>query len=181
MAKQRYKNTDYKFTDYDKHLCLKPSPGMWLVILFLLRPYVVIASSFRIGRSAGNVSGVSGLREMIYSDGLFLVLGVLASIPALLFVFVWIKRNPGAPDLYRKIWHKSALLLMLSAALSIVIVFLPLAIGTIDRINAIGWAQAVISAVIIPYLLLSKRARDVFMDFPDDASEDQQKNKVPGK
>ena len=172
----------YQFKDYDKYFCLKPNLDMWMVILFLLRPYVMLVSTLRMGPGGRDVKGASFIKELVYPDYPSMMLGVIASIPALLFIFAFIKRKPGAPDFFRKVWHKSALLLVMSSALSIVVIILPLVTGVIYRINVIGWVQVAISIVIIPYLLFSKRVKDTFLDYPDDILEDRRRGvAVSGK
>ena len=76
------------------------------------------------------------------------------------------KRKPDAPDYIRRLWHNSGKLLLLTAVLNIVIVFVPSLVGMAYRINLLGWGQLVIAACIIVYLLTSRRVKDTFADFP---------------
>lgn len=156
----------YDYRDYDKHLSLKPDAGMWLVILYLMRPYIVLAASFRRGRGGG--SDASAIRDMIYPDDFVLTLGILATIPALLFIVTWAKRVPGAGDRIRWLWSNGGHLLAIAAACNIVIVFVPLLTGIISRIHLAGWVQIGLSLFIIGYLYTSRRVKDTFADFPAD-------------
>ena len=81
--------------DYDTFLCLKISSGMWLVILYLLRPYILLISTFRMGRGGGKSEGISVLRDMVYPDDFSLALGIFATVPVLILMYGWIKRKPG--------------------------------------------------------------------------------------
>lgn len=152
----------YSYKDYDKYLSLKVGFGLWLVVLFLLRPYVLLASSLR------GVDGVGGLKDLVYHDDLSLILGIIATFPVLIFIYVWVKRMPGASAIVRKAWKHGKLLLIASALLSILGTFLPKFTGYSHKINAIGWAQIVLSILVIVYLHFSQRVNDTFADFPED-------------
>lgn len=161
----------YSFSDYDQHLCLKVSPELWLVILYLLRPYLIWFSSLGLGGglAGSGAKGVEGLRIMIYPDDFSLVLAMLATIPVMVFVYAWAKRKPGAVPRVRKLWHRGALFLIASAALNILVVFVPLLTMVSHKIPLVNWVQVGISALVIWYLLSSQRARDTFADFPEEA------------
>ena len=152
--------------DYDTFLCLKISSGMWLVILYLLRPYILLISTFRMGRGGGKSEGISVLRDMVYPDDFSLALGIFATVPVLILMYGWIKRKPGAPDYVRKIWRHGSGILTVAAVLNIVIVFVPLLLGLIHHIHPAGWVQVALSLPIILYLYASQRVKDTFADFP---------------
>jgi hypothetical protein len=52
----------YPFNAYDKNLCLKLSPGLWAIIIFLLRPYFIVVFSLV------NRKDKMGLINMLGSD-----------------------------------------------------------------------------------------------------------------
>ena len=59
----------YGLNDFDKHMCLQPGLVIWLVIAFLMRPYIVMVMSFaQMGNRMGTIDLVyrieSGLRWM---------------------------------------------------------------------------------------------------------------------
>lgn len=166
-------STLYSFKDYDKYFSLKVSFGLWLVILFLLRPYILIASSFRMGRGGSGVSGAGGLKDLVYPDHLSIFLAILVTIPVLIFVYAWTRRKPGATEFVRNIWRNGMFILIATAVLNIVIVLVPLLIGEIRKIPMVGWTQAGLSVVVIMYLLTSQRDKDAFADFPEE--------EIPGK
>jgi len=161
----------YGFSDYDKNFALKIHLDLWLVILYLLRPFVLMASAIRMGRGASGVQGASGLRDLIYPDNFSLFLGMAAAIPVFIILFAYVKRKPGASDLIRKIWRHGMLILVCAALLNIAIVFLPLLLGTVGSINIYGWGQLGIALVIIGYLYSSERVKDTFADFPAETTD----------
>jgi hypothetical protein len=167
----------YSFNDYDQHLCLKVSPELWLVILYLLRPYLIWFSSLGLGGglAGGGAQGVGGLREMIYPDDFSLALAMLATIPVIVFVYAWSKRNPGAKPLIKRLWHRSGLFLTTAAALNILVVFVPLLTMVAHKIVLTNWVQVGISVLIIWYLHSSQRVRDTFEDFPEEKKAEDAK------
>jgi hypothetical protein len=158
---------EYSYNDYDKYLCLKAGFGLWLVVSFLLRPYILLVSSFRMGPGGSGLKGVGGLKDLVYPDDLSLILGILATIPVLIFLYAWIRREPGAPDLVRKAWRHGKLLLVASVLLGMVAVFVPVWTGFVHKIQAAGWSQVSLSVIAVWYLQFSDRVNDTFRDFPE--------------
>lgn len=154
------KGKKYPFSAYDKHLSLKMSPLMWLAILFLARPYAIFIMSI------ANRRDRMGVLETFYGDPAVSFLGALAAIPAIILVLAWIKRQPGAAALTRRVWASGRLLLILASILNIIIIFLPALTGAVLRISMVGWIETIICIFIIIYLIRSTRVRDTFADFP---------------
>ena len=156
----------YPFSAYDKYLCLKPDVNIWLVLAFLLRPYVVVLLSI------ANRKDATGLINLVYSDRIAMILAAIAAIPAIFVVYAFIKRVPDAPDKVRRIWQHGRKLLLVSSFLNILVVFLPLLTGLAREISTVGWAQFGISVYIIYYIFTEQRVRDTFADFPQPAESD---------
>jgi len=151
----------HPISSYDKYISLKVSRTMWLIILLLLRPYLVLFASVT------NRTDKMLLINMFYSDRLAMSLAALAGIPAALLVYAWAKRNPDAPSFPRQVWERGRLLLVISAALSAFVVFVPLWLGTIHKITEDGWGQLIISLLIIVVLYKSRYIKDCFSDWPE--------------
>lgn len=155
------KNT-YDIPDYNKYLSLKVSPGLWLVLLYLLRPYLIVALS------VVNPSDRMELINMFYQDRLPMFLSATAAIPAALLVFAWLKRLPGANDLVRAIWANGRLLLGFSALLNCITAYLPIYLGVTRKLDNLAWLQLGLSVLVIFYILLCQRVKDTFADFPEE-------------
>jgi len=156
----------YDFSQYDKYLNLKVNAGLWLVVLYLMRPYVVLMVSLMGHRGGTSAVGIEGVRYMLYPDDFSLVLALLATLPVLLFFYALSKRRPGASALVRNLWGNGIFLLVTAAVLNIVTVFVPILTGATTRIPRLGWVQVVLACLIIAYLYSSRRARDTFADSP---------------
>ena len=155
----------YSISDYDKNVSLKPGFGFWLVIVYFIRPFILAISSVQMGRGNKNAS-VSGLKDMVYPNDFGFFIGVLAALPAVLLVIIYIKRKPGASDSIRKLWRNGANFLTAAAVLNIVILFVPPRMGASFHITTLGWAQLAIAVGIIIFLHTSQRVKDTFADFP---------------
>jgi len=147
---------------YDKNLCLKPDITIWLILLFLSRAYVVLVLSLV------NMRDRTGLIDLVYPDRLAMSLGALAGIPAVLLVYAWIKRQPGAGPFVKKIWMKGRELLAISVLLNIGVIFLPFWMGTMHAIYPGDWVQFAIALLILIVVYTSSYIKDCFNDFPGD-------------
>jgi len=111
------------------------------------------------------------LKDLVYPNDFGFFIAFLATIPVLLLIMVYIKRKPGAPGWVRKIWHKGKQLLLATAVLNMIIIFIPFLMDLTHKINMLGWGQLAIAAYIIFYLYTTQRVKDTFADFPQDESE----------
>lgn len=160
----------YSFSDYDKYMSLKPGLEVWLMIAYFLRPFILKISTIQMGRGAKSGS-VSGLKDLVYPNDFGFFIAFLATIPVLILVFAYAKRKPGASGLVRKIWHKGRMLLIVTAVLNLIIIFVPFLVDLTYRINMLGWVQLAIAVYIIFYLYATQRVKDTFADFPKDDPE----------
>jgi hypothetical protein len=160
----------YSFSDYDKYMSLKPGLEVWLMIAYFLRPFILKISTIQMGRGAKSGS-VSGLKDLVYPNDFGFFIAFLATIPVLILVFAYAKRKPGASGLVRKIWHKGRMLLIVTAVLNLIIIFVPFLVDLTYRMNMLGWVQLAIAVYIIFYLYTTQRVKDTFADFPKDDPE----------
>lgn len=152
----------YSIEKYDKHLCLRMNDTLWLILLFLLRPYLVTIISL------ANRTDRSGMINMIYSDKMALWWGLLAGVPAILVIYAWTRKKPGATSFVRAVWRRGRELLVASAIFNMAIVFAPLWMG-VHRVSTAGWVQLAISIGIVVAVFSSSYIRDCFSDFPGEA------------
>ena len=160
----------YSFSDYDKHMSLKLDFEVWLIIAYFLRPFILKISTIQMGRGAKSDS-VSGLKDLVYPNDFGFFVAFLATIPVLLLIFSAVKRKPGASVLVKRIWHNGRTLLLVTAILNIITIFVPFLMDLTHSINMLGWGQLVIALYIIFYLYTKQRVADTFADFPKDEPE----------
>jgi len=155
--------------EYDKHMSLKVDAGLWLVILYLLRPFLVVVASRSMGRG-GSAPGIDLLQHILYPDSFSLWTGMLTTAPVIVFIFAWSRRNPGASEVVQVLWKHGAGILATAAAMNIAVIFVPLLRGIVTEIHTLGWVQLGIAVYIIIYLFTSHRVRDTFADFPAESN-----------
>jgi hypothetical protein len=165
----------YSFKDYDKYLCLKPPAEFWLAVAFFLRPFILKMSSIQMGRGGSKTKAVSLLYDIAYPDNFSFFLAVLSTLPVVLLLVAFAKRKPDASDLMRKLWRNGITLMVIAAILTVLVIFLPIALGKTHSVHLYGWIQLGITALIFGYLLKSTRLRDTFADYPVAATDENAK------
>ena len=169
----KYRGADsYGFNDFDRHMCLKPGVWTWLVVAFLMRPYVVIAISF------ANKGDRMGLIDMIYPDRIWLAIDTLAALPAVAMVLAYALRSPSAGRRIRWLWGSGRALLMLSAGANAVVALASLILGNDERAAVLSPSLLCVSAWSLWYLISADRVKDAFGDFP--ATPDEEAGKGAG-
>jgi len=154
--KKVYFYTGYTPVDFDSNLCLKVPFWVGVSIVFLTRhlllPLVVFATQRKTGSSDLNyLLGDIGLSQ------------AAASILPLIVLVAWFKRNPGGGTFVRWIWRWGRPILMASAAADFVLRVLV----TTSWLKTFAAAQLLLDVYIVVYLMMSRKARDVFLDFPE--------------
>jgi len=151
---------NYSLSSYDKYLSLKVNGTMWLIILFLLRPFIVTLISVT------NRTDKMMLINMIYPDRVALSLGAFAGVPVALLVYAWSKRVPDAPSFVRRVWIRGRELIAITTILNACIVFIPLWTGSVHKLTVFGWGQLAISLLIVVVVYRSEYIKDCFSDWP---------------
>ncbi len=136
---------------------------MWLILLFLLRPYVIFVLS------VANRSNRMQLIDMIYTDKMMLSLGALVGVPAALLIYAWTRRAPGAPHFVKQIWKNGRHLIAISSILNAGIVVAAV-LGRAHKVDVYGGVQLLVSLVIVAISYMSSYLRDCFADFPEEES-----------
>lgn len=150
---------NYPASAYDDKLNLKLGIALWMVIVFLIKPYLVMLISF------ANRSNRTELIYTFYAHDGTLAMAELASLPAIAIFVAWIYRQPGANGIIRWIWRNGRGLLMTSTLLNAVL----LVVSTDWNLEELGFLsvlQLALSILILLYLWFSDRVRDTFNDFP---------------
>lgn len=155
MRLRKYRN--YSYADFDQYLVLRPNIKLLAVMLYLSKNISLPLIAFAFGR------GVDGHMSYILEGNKHLHLFLIASIPALLVIITWSRRMPNAGWLTRFIWNWGRWFLITSAILD------GLLILALDRSfnKDLELIYLVSDGSVLAFLLLAKRVRDVFDDFPD--------------
>jgi hypothetical protein len=164
MAKS-YDIRKYESWSFDDHFCLKPPVVLIAAILYLCRSFLmvvfVLAGSMKGGATGDTSALLSG------GDAVPMTFGVTA-VPAILVLFALFRRAPAAGALIRWVWAHGRVLLAVSAVLEIAagVLFLYTASDTAQDSGTLRVAMLIVDVYIAVYVLISKRVRDTFSDFP---------------
>lgn len=152
----------YPASAYDENLNLKLSIGLWLVILFLLKPYIVMLMSF------SNMNNHTELINIAYASKGALPFAEVSSLPALALFIAWMRRRPNAGKAIRWIWKQGRALLLISTVLNLAFAVAP-ALSRLQEVQLADLIHGILSVYALTFLLLSERTRDTFLDFPPES------------
>lgn len=153
----------YTPTDYDGNFALKLNLPAWLIIAFIMRPFLVFIAS------VSDRTNHFGLLNIIYSDHIWALLSAFASIPTIVLLIAWINRGPHAGLRIRRIWNQGRELLTVSLLLNIVAYVTPLLLDA--KVSHIAKLQIGLCSVFLLILWRSTRIHDTFSDFPSDSTK----------
>jgi hypothetical protein len=153
----------YSLASYDRHFCLKPPLLLWLSALFLSRA-ISIPLVIGIGSLGG---GTANANELVH--GLFSISTLAPSCIAFPLLCALALRSPSSGQAVRWIFSHGRVLLAAAAILDGALASSGLSIERVE--NADEQVGAALLGVFIDvyvclYVLISKRVRDVFADFP---------------
>jgi hypothetical protein len=153
--------SSYAPSSYDDYDCLKPSLLLWLAVLYLSRAIVM-----PIVMGLGSYIGVNNDALKMFRD-LWSVQALLPSAIAALVFVALVRRAPGASRPVRWIWTHGRMFLCTAAVLDLILSVMPLArIGEINDQTVPSLLAAVVDLYFLLYLLVARRVRDTFSDFP---------------
>ena len=154
----------YSFDAYDRHLCLKPSLAMFLVLSYSVR-HLLLVFLLYFPFVMRHVD-MATLKHLM-ATSLGVSLGI-ADLPALLVLLAWRHRRPEAGTAWRWLWRQGRL-----ALLTTLVGQGALLMGTQAEQLWIGGEQGALLAICLiaqgwalTYVVFSRRLADVFRDFP---------------
>lgn len=116
--------------------------------------------------SVVNRQDKTALIDMVYPDRFAISVGALAAVPAVLLLYAWTRRAPGASSFVRAIWSRGRALLTASALLNAVAIFVPYWLATEDAIPVRDWVQGAMALLVVGIVYQSTYINDCFSDFP---------------
>lgn len=146
--------------DFDNFDCLKLAPGIYLILLFILRAYIVWIMSVT------NMSDRIGIIQWIYPQTALFYLNLVSGSIGLMVVFVLSLRRPGAAKWVKCCWQKIHLLLMSALIFDLLITVLGFFIWNLQSFSWL-FMQSIVIAVSITYIFTSKRFTINRAEFPE--------------
>lgn len=158
----------YPLHYYDAHLALKPSFGLYLVLGYLLKSWLILIATLA---SRGDEAG---LLLQWYSQQQHFVYQALSGLPALLLCIATFRRQPNAHPILRWLWQHGYQLLWLTGILQCLLLVQHISIAW----RQLGWPvliEAVVLCWLALYLYKNRFLRDLFASYPiEETSEMKQ-------
>jgi hypothetical protein len=151
----------YSSSQYDGYFCLKPPVLLWVAILFLSRS-ITLPLIAGLGRFVGvNADALSVMRQLWSIETL------APSLLAGIVLYALIRRVPSASQGVRWIWAHGHLFLAFSAGIDLILS--AIAVARLDHFEdgaLLSLSSAAFDGYFLLYLLLARRVRDTFAEFP---------------
>jgi hypothetical protein len=158
MSAKYYAN--YLPKHFDNFDCLKLAPGIYLILVFILRAYIIWIMSVT------NMRDHVSIIQWIYPQTALFYLNLVSGVIGLFIVVIISLRRPNANTWVRNCWQKCKMLLIVALAFDLAIGVLGYVIW---QLQSISWLVIhcflVVSAVV--YILRSKRFRINLAEFPE--------------
>ncbi|WP_176329790.1 DUF2919 family protein [Thioflexithrix psekupsensis] len=164
MAESRY-----SFSDYNEYNVLKIPLAFILSAIYLLKYFVILILLPILSKVPKLGTSIEPLMPYIgqFAHQHVNLLLLLPSIPALLVVIAATKRAPTTQATWiRTVWKNARMLLLLAVLLDLFLLTLFLLLG-LKHLSGLLIVILYLNAVILLYLLRSKRLPDVLAEFPD--------------
>lgn len=161
MSNHIDKSLLYAPSDYDSRFVLKLNVSAWLIIAFIMRPFIIFIASVT------NRTDRLSLLNIVYPDHIWALVSATASIPTFILLIAWIKRVPHAGSWIRFIWHQGRTLLTISLLLNAGVFVTPWLSGA--QLSQINIIQIGLCGILLYILWRSSRIRDTFAEFPSES------------
>ena len=149
---------------FDNFDCLKLAPGIYLVLLFVLRAYIVWIMSVT------NMRDHVGIIQWIFPQTSLFYLNLASGALGLFIVLVLSLRRPNAASWVRSSWKKCDVLLIIALIFDLLITLLGYFIW---QLQSMSWllVHGTLVVAAITYILLSKRFAINLAEFPEELPE----------
>lgn len=162
MKPQHYANFLPK--DFDNYDCVKLSPVIYLILLFVLRGYIVWIMSVT------NMRDHVGIIQWIYPETTLFYLSLFSGMIGLFIVLVFSLRRPNAAHWIRACWRKCHTLLTAALVFDLTISFLGYFYLQLQSLLWLSVQSALVISSIL-FIHLSKRFALNLLEFPEQMPE----------
>lgn len=158
MSTNSYAN--YLPKHFDNFDCLKLAPGIYFILLFILRAYIIWIMSVT------NMRDHVGFIQWIYPQTTLFYLNLVSGVIGLFIVLILSLRRPTASSWVRICWKKCKILLIVALVFDLLIGVLG---AFIWHLQSITWLLVHCSLVIaaVSYIVKSKRFTINIAEFPE--------------
>ncbi|SEL03493.1 Protein of unknown function [Colwellia chukchiensis] len=145
--------------DFDSFDCVKLAPGIYLILLFVLRAYIIWLLSVT------NMRDHVATIQWLYPERALFYLNLVSGAIALFIVLVLSLRRPDAKPWVRNCWQQCKILLIVALAFDLLVATLGYFIWHLQSITWL-FGHGVIVLLAVSYILRSKRFTINIAEFP---------------
>jgi hypothetical protein len=150
----------YRPSHFDDEMCLKPPSLLWLAVIYLSRGVLM-----PIGIGIGHIINVND-KALGSLRSLWSVETLLPALLALPILYALFRRAPSAGRTTRWLWRHGRIFLALSTALDLALSSFQLATSGLGGDPVIAAGAVSVDLYFLAYVLIARRVRDAFSDFP---------------
>lgn len=149
----------YSVNDFDRYDCLKLSKGIYLLLAFVIRGYLVWLASVT------NFRDGSSIVSLIFPETFLFYLSLVSGLLGVFVVIILSQRKPEAPAWVEKIWPNIRLILIAALLFDVSVNLTAFALG---KVHSLPWviSQIVIACIFIYFCFRSKRLALNLKEFP---------------
>jgi len=162
MSKELY--ADYSISDFDKYDCLKLSKGIYLLLLFVLRGYIIWLISVT------NMQDRISTIQMIFPQTSMFYLSLLSGAIGLFLILVIALRKPEAARWVKICWQHCRKFLVFAISFDLIISFIGCFYWQIISLNLL-LIYVVIAITFIGFLYRSQKVSLNISEFPEKLPE----------
>ncbi len=162
MSKDLYAR--YSISDFDKFDCLKLSKGIYLLLLFVLRGYIIWLIS--VTNMRDRVSTI----QMMFPETSMFYLSLLSGSIGLFMMLIITLRKPGAPNWVKYFWKNCRNIFVVALCFDFVISFIGFFYWQIISLNLL-LSYAVVAIIFIGFLYRSQKVNLNISEFPEELPE----------
>jgi len=162
MSRELY--ADYSINDFDKFDCLKISKGIYLLLLFVLRGYIVWLIS--VTNMQDRVSTI----QMIYPQTSMFYLSLLSGVIGFFMLLIIALRKPEAPQWVKICWRHCRKILVVVLCFDLIISFIGCFYWQIISLNLL-LTYVIVTIAFVTFLYKSQKIRLNIGEFPEKLPE----------
>lgn len=150
--------------DFDKFDCVKISKGIWLILAFILRGYVIWAMSVT------NMQDRVGTIQLIYPDPKLFYLSLASGAVGIFVAFVLALRRPNAANWVKACCRQLRTILIVALLFDVCVNLAGVYWWNLQSFNGL-LINTVIAIVSTLFLCVSKRVKINLAEFPETLPE----------
>ncbi|SET57708.1 DUF2919 family protein [Thalassotalea agarivorans] len=162
MSRELFKH--YGVNDFDNFDCLKVSKGLYLILAFVLRAYLVFAISI------SNMRDKTQILQWFYPDPSLFYLNLLSGLAGLYLLFVLMLRKPDAAPWVRWSWRHCRAIIVAVLAFDLLVSSSAYMFYDYISLKAL-LIELAIAVVLVVFCFRSKRFKINLTEFPEKLPE----------